>query len=653
MVTKARSRSAKRQTRGKAAGKPARKPQGKPRIRTNRPRQAELPFDEAAPEEPSAPAADETEATPAAGTPAEPEVPPEAEGAIPEPEQGKVRTASRSFRKRNAVELARDQREIAVSEFFLKNRHLLGFDNPKKALLTAIKEAVDNSLDACEEAGILPNIEVEILREGEDRYRIGVEDNGPGIVPKMVPNVFGKLLFGSKFHRLKQSRGQQGIGISAAGMYGQLTTGRPVEIISKPFANKPATYTELLIDTKKNEPKVTLKQEDATNWKDGWTGTRVRIHMEAEPSKGKQSVDTYLEHTVLANPHATIAFTPPEGEKETYARTVEQMPVEPKAIKPHPKGVELGMMIKMLQSTKARNVASFLKSEFSRISAAVAGKILEAAGIPSNSSPKRIAMQDVEKLYRAINSDGLKIMNPPLNCLSPIGEEQILKSLKARLEAQFYAAVSRSPAVYRGNPFLVEAGIAWGVKDMDPEGLVKVYRYANKVPLFYQPGSCAITQAVMETDWKNYSLSQSRGALPAGPAVVFVHMASVWVPFTSESKEAVAPYPEIVKEIKLALQECGRQLGAHLRHAAHVAHEARRRSIFEKYIEEVVQSASAVAKINADALRKHLLAMAHKKTGGGDDGEIPEDGEAGPEAAVPGNGDDAREPGEGGEEPVD
>ncbi len=145
-------------------------------------------------------------------------------------------------RRATAQSMAASQRDISVSEFFAKNRHLLGFDNPRKALLTTIKEAVDNSLDACEEAGIVPEIWIHIEQTGANRYKVGIQDNGPGILKKQIPLIFGKLLYGSKFHRLRMSRGQQGIGISAAGMYGVLTTGKPVKIISKIApASRPTT----------------------------------------------------------------------------------------------------------------------------------------------------------------------------------------------------------------------------------------------------------------------------------------------------------------------------------------------------------------------------------------------------------------------------
>ena len=158
--------------------------------------------------------------------------------AVDSSDDGEAPAGKSTGRRATAQSMASKQRDISVSEFFAKNRHLLGFDNPRKALLTTIKEAVDNSLDACEEAGILPEIWVHIEQTSTDRYKIGVQDNGPGIVKKQIPLIFGKLLYGSKFHRLRQSRGQQGIGISAAGMYGVQTTGKPVKIISRISAKK-------------------------------------------------------------------------------------------------------------------------------------------------------------------------------------------------------------------------------------------------------------------------------------------------------------------------------------------------------------------------------------------------------------------------------
>jgi DNA topoisomerase-6 subunit B len=181
----------------------------------------------------------------------------------------------------------------------------------------------------------------------------------------------------------------------------------------------------------------------------------------------------------------------------------------------------------------------------------------------------------------------VRIMKPPTNCLSITGEELMIKSLEREVDAAFYTAVTRPPAVYRGNPFQVEAALAYGGNWMASDDIVQLYRFANRAPLTYQQSACAITQSAIGTAWRNYGVSQSKGALPTAPMVVMVQIASVWVPFTSESKEAVAHYAEIIKEIKLALQECGRHLARFIRRGAREREEAKKRSYIEQYIPHI------------------------------------------------------------------
>jgi len=509
---------------------------------------------------------------------------------VPKPEEKPEKKPAAKKRNGNGAQaapataesMASMQREISVAEFFQKNRHLLGFDNPRKALLTAIKEAVDNSLDACEEARILPDIRVEIRHtRNEERFVIVVQDNGPGIMKEQIGYIFGKLLYGSKFHRLKMSRGQQGIGISAAGMYGQLTTGKPVKITSRIDASKPAHYYELMINTTKNEP-VIVKNEEI-DWKHE-RGTRVEIELVARYQKGRQSIDEYLEETAIACPHVRIVYRNPEGKTRTFRRGTEVLPAEPCEIRPHPYGVELGLLMKMLKDSKDKWLTSFLHNSFSRVSTNVAKTVAKKARVAPKSKPSRLRHEDVDRIYKAINET--KLMAPPTDCLSPIGLEAIVGGLKKQIKAEFYAAVSRRPAVYRGNPFLVEAGIAYG-GEQDPEGLARLLRFANRVPLLYQKSACAIYDAVVDTGWRNYRIAQSRGALPAGPITIMVHFASSWVPFTSESKEAIADYPEIHKEMRLALQECGRRVSQFLGRRRRAIEDERKRSYIDKYIPHI------------------------------------------------------------------
>ncbi|MEN6631350.1 MAG: DNA topoisomerase VI subunit B [Candidatus Polarisedimenticolia bacterium] len=485
-------------------------------------------------------------------------------------------------RKLDAQDMAAQQREISISEFFTKNRHLLGFDNKRKALLTTVKEAVDNSLDACEESGILPEITVTVQELAADRFLVKIRDNGPGIVREQIPKVFGKLLYGSKFHRYRQSRGQQGIGISAAGMYGLLTTGRPVAIISKTGPRKPAHAYEIAIDTRRNRPEIL--REDVLAPAPFEQGTEVGITLEAEFLRGKRSVDEYLELTALANPHATLLYHPPKGDPARWPRVSRELPPEAREIKPHPHGVELGTLLKILRDSSAKNLVGALSESFSRVTLKVAGEICEKAKVHKSANPRTLDTRTVERLYRAIPE--VKILAPPTNCLAPIGAELIETALRARIQADFFAACTRPPQVYRGNPFQVEVGLAYGGK-LPADELCEVTRFANRVPLLYQAGACAVTKAVQQTSWKAYGLQQSKGAPPSGPMVLFVHLASVWVPFTSESKEAIASYPEIIKEIRLALMEVGRKLGKFVARRARDLDEAKKKGYITKYLPQI------------------------------------------------------------------
>ena len=495
------------------------------------------------------------------------------------------KTATPSRNRETAQTMARRQREISVAEFFQKNRHLLGFDNPAKALLTATKEAVDNSLDACEEAGILPKIEITVEQLSEERFRISITDNGPGIVRAQIPKIFGKLLYGSKFHVLRQSRGQQGIGISAAGMYSQLTTGRPLRITSRTGGKRPAHFFEIQIDTARNEPKVLTDRQ--VEW-DRDHGTRVEMELAGTYKKGRRSVDDYVVQTALANPHAEVLYTPPKGDEFRRERLTSELPREPQAIKPHPHGVELGALISKFRDTRGRTLRGALQADYSRISEKVAEEICRTAGIDPESRPRSLKLPQIEALFQAIPK--IKIMNPPASCIVPIGEELILEGLKKAVKGEFFTSTTRPPAVYRGNPFVVEAGLAFG-GDLPAEELVDLWRFANRVPLQYQQSACAITKAVVGTNlieigWR-LDPQQGKGALPTGPLVLFVHLASVWVPFTSESKEAIAAYPEILRELRLGLQECGRRLGSFLRHRRRMEDAEKKKSFIRAYIPHI------------------------------------------------------------------
>lgn len=521
-----------------------------------------------------------------------------------------------------AEELATKQRDISVGEFFAKNRHLLGFDNKRKALMTTIKEAVDNSLDACEEARILPEILVEVIDMGNDRFKVIVEDNGPGIVKNQIPKIFAKLLYGSKFHAMKQSRGQQGIGISASVMYGQLTTGKPAIITSKIGKDHQAHHYELKINTKENKPEI--HKDETIEWKKE-QGTRIEIDLEATYVGGNQSIDEYLKQTAITNPHVTIIYTNPKAEQIIFPRAVDKMPPESKSIKPHPYGVELGFLMDMMKTTESRTLQSFLSNEFSRVGGETAKQICENSSLLPKMDPHELSREQAEKLMEGIKKT--KLIAPPTDCISPIGGENLEKGLRKEINAEFYCSTGRPPAVYRGNPFVIEAGIAYG-GNQNADEQVRVLRFANRVPLLYQQSACAVTKSILTTAWKNYGINQSKSALPVGPMTVAVSISSVWVPFTSESKEAIAHYPEIIKEIKLALQDCGRQLASYVRKKKKVGMELAKRSYIEKYMPHIgiaLKEILSLSDKDEKAIIEKLKVLLEKKRGKLEDMKFDED----------------------------
>ncbi len=712
-----------------------------------------------------------------------------------------------------AEELAESQRAISIAEFFEKNKHMLGFDSGARALVTAVKEAVDNALDAAEEADIVPDVRVEI-REVGDYYRLIVEDNGPGITEESLPKVFGKLLYGSRFHKREQNRGQQGIGISAAVLYSQLTSGKPAKVTSRTKGSDVAQYYELVIDTDDNEPEIreaeTLSPADSDL---GPThGTRIVLEMEAN-MRARKRLHEYMQNTAVVNPHARIHLKEPKTDGWVDFDRVEgvDLPAETEEIRPHPHGVELGTLLKMLDDTSSHSVSGFLRSEFTRVGQKSAAGIVEqfrdrhfgremawspprkhddadveaavrgavrnkgsdatkafaryvargtdyeddgeshhltglherdraahhevravvdeaadvvarefdatfggtvrekaaaaawgaltddrtadlyalvdaattkkkddatvrglaervaakfrdgAAGAGGSASgggsgsasssgggdrdratretlrsyvdraAKMTEERDeatvgetarenvVEELWAAMRtvpdevpkvssvagdrdaaSDLLEamretdVMAPPTDCLSPITAELVEAGLRKEFDADFYAAATRDADVHGGDPFIVEAGIAYG-GDLDDEGTVDVLRFANRVPLVYQRGACATTDVVKTIGWRNYGLDQPGGSgLPQGPAVVMVHVASTNVPFTSESKDAVANVPAIEDEIELAIREAARELKSYLNKRRSLEKRRRKQDVIAAILPEMAEKLGEV-----------------------------------------------------------
>ncbi|MGQ4555069.1 DNA topoisomerase VI subunit B [Halobellus sp. GM3] len=674
-----------------------------------------------------------------------------------------------------AEELAEGQRAISIAEFFEKNKHMLGFDSGARGLVTAVKEAVDNALDATEEAGIKPDISIEI-RESGDYYTLIVEDNGPGITREQIPKVFGKLLYGSRFHSREQSRGQQGIGISAAVLYSQLTSGKPARVTSRTQRSETAQYFELIIDTDTNEPEIQVDEERAPGESDlsPTHGTRIEMEMEAN-MRARQQLHDYVKHTAVVNPHARLVLDEPKLAEPLRFERVEgaDLPAETEEIRPHPHGVELGTLIKMLGATESYSVSGFLQEEFTRVGSKTAAKVLNSfrdrhfgremgwavprgpdvalddavadavankgaeatetfatrvadtlasrertthseleaivdtvaddvgeeydamfgdtvrenavgaawdvlttdltadlyplvdeatstqkddatvsgladrladkfeAGDPRHRATRaalreyvdrsadrlvseevsfgdtarenvveavwaamRTVPDDVPKVREVADSRDVAselleamretdILAPPTNCLSPITAELVEAGLRKEFDADFYSAATRDAEVHGGDPFIVEAGIAYGGELED--GTVDLLRFANRVPLVYQRGACATTDVVKGIGWRNYGLDQPGGSgMPSGPAVIMIHVASTNVPFTSESKDALANIPAIEDEIELAVREAARELKSYLNKRRSMQKRRKKQDVLGRILPEMADKLSEV-----------------------------------------------------------
>ena len=524
---------------------------------------------------------------------------------------GKVKSKNvknKKTRKTKAHQMAKEQRDIPVSEFFEQNRHILGFDNPTHSLITAVKEGVDNSLDACEQAGILPDLIIKIKNQGKDELSISIEDNGPGIIEENVPNVFGRLLYGSRFGSGKQSRGQQGIGISAAIMYGQLTTGRSAVICTRISKDHLATKITMKLDTRNNRGNVERKEDFI--WKDELQeanedgiypekehGTKVSFSIKGRYREARPSVLEYIKSTSIVNPHAKVVFINPDERVFTFDRAISKLPKLPtEGVKPHPHGVELGQVMRMAQHSSEHQMGKFLRKDFSSMGTKSINDVLKKSRIANIVRPQDLTRIEAKALIESFKSTSIR--TPTSGILVPIGPKLIKMGLKQVLEEyrpDFYTLpISRTPSVFSGTPFLVEVGMVYG-GNLPKDQPIQMLRFANRVPLLYQAGGCAITKAVQSINWRLYGLEQKGGkGTPSGPAIILIHVASTNIPFTSEAKEAIADITEIKKEIVLGLRNNAKTLARHLKKQKKRAKVSEKFDLVQKVLPAIAEKTSSV-----------------------------------------------------------
>ena len=502
-----------------------------------------------------------------------------------------------------ATNLEKEFKEHSVAEFFKKNKQMLGLYGKVRTLTMVIHEYVTNSLDACEETGILPNIDVKLDELGEEYYEVTVTDNGPGVSKENVGKAFGKLLAGTKFHRMMQSRGQQGIGASGCTMLSQMTTGKPSKIISGKEGQKPFAL-EMVIDPKNNEPKISNFKELEKNFR----GTSVQAKFKGVLYRDSdQGPLEYLKRTAIANPHAQLSFRDPMGQKFVFKRTHNTLPERPEEIKPHPKGTTVDDVLSYCKTTKGRTVATFLTNDFDRMGAKGIEEIKKKVHFDMNKDPKTLTWEEAEEIIKAFKT--IDFIAPSTDALRPIGEEQINKSLQSIVQPEFLTVLTRKPSVYAGGyPFQVEIAIAYGGnagRKTGEQTQMEIMRFANRVPLLFDAGNCALTKAVQTIEWKRYDIKDPENS----PVTVFINFISVHIPYTGAGKQAIADEEEVLEEIRLALMQTGRKAGIYIAHKRREAENQQKRLMFYKYIPEICKAISTITKVSEDTLKKNMEKM--------------------------------------------
>ena len=492
-------------------------------------------------------------------------------------------------------------KSLSAAEFFYRNREIAGFANPTRALYQTVRELVENALDATDTHGILPIIKLYIERskDNPNHYIVTVEDNGVGIPPQYVPRAFGQVLFSSKYV-LRQTRGMYGLGAKMAILYGQITTGKPVEVITSPVVSGRIYYFKLNIDIKQNKPLI-LEQK---SWRKNsrWHGTIVSITVEGDWSRARQYIYDYIEKTAVAAPYAELVFRDPDGKVTRYLRAIEKLPPPPKSVKPHPHGVDIEMLKFLIASAKSTTLREFLVESFQGIGEITVDRFLEWAGLDPKADVRKMTVRSLEKLARKLKEyTGFK--PPRADSLSPFSEDIIIAGLERVFKPEFVTAVTRRPSAYSGHPFIIEVGIAYGggVKsDKEPQ----LIRYANKIPLLFDTKSDVAWKVIdpERFDWKQYMVN-----FPA-PLVVLVHVCSTKVPFKGVGKESIADVPEIEREIKNAVREAARRLRRFLSRKRQEEEMRRRVETFLKYVPEVARSLSILmGKSDGEQKIKKLL----------------------------------------------
>jgi len=459
---------------------------------------------------------------------------------------------------------------------------------------------LENSLDACEVHGILPEVYIRISHESGPPeatavYRVRVEDNGSGLPGDVIPSAFGQVLFGSKY-KLRQTRGTFGLGGKMAILYGQITTHGEAYVRSS-TGGKIWEY-QLMIDIQNNKP-IILKQKSSPN-RERWRGTVIEFSTEGDYTRARAKILEYVKQTAIVVPYANLTFVDPKGRLYRFERAAAKMPKPPTETLPHPHGVDVETLKRIIAETKARNLLDFMRNHFQRIGPTTAEKFLSFALLNPKKNPRHMTPEELVKMVNALKAfEGF--IAPDSTCLSPLGEELLQTGIRKELNPEFVAVHQRKPKAYSGFPFIVEVGVAYGGA-IPQTGSILLFRFANKIPLLFDESSDVSWKVVNELmDWRHYKVA------PEIPIAVFVHICSTKIPYKTVGKEFIADRPEVEHEILNGLREVARRLSLYLSRKLHLERDKRRMNIFSKYLPKIAKFSTDLSGRKKVPDVRHLL----------------------------------------------
>ena len=478
--------------------------------------------------------------------------------------------------------------ELSVSAWFYRNRTIAGFDNPARSLYVSVRELVENSLDACEGAGVLPGVyvslqqvktdssEAEGMRKGPQVFRLRIQDNGSGIKREDAPRLLGRMLTGTKF-TLKQSRGTFGLGGSLALLYGQITTQRPIEITTGRRGEESRHRIVMRLDIENNEPILIHEEQQSKDPREH--GTTIVYYLQGDWFRSKRRITEYFLQTSMIVPYASMRFDNPDGESLRLPRVIETLPQQPKEAKPHPRGIDVELLKRMIKVSRRSTLKSFLRGSFQRVGEATAEKFLASAGLDPAAAPKALSNENLVHMMNKLEAYS-GFLAPSSKSLSPAGLD-VLEAGIRRLKPEFVVVRQRSPSVYEGHPFIVEAGVSYG-GELAPG--IRLYRFANRIPLLYDERTDVSSQVIRELNLKNYGLHQN------DPLAFFVHICSTKIPYKTVGKEFIGDIDVIRREIDLGLKDCLRRLGEGVKRKRRVHQQKRRESKLIAYYEFIAET---------------------------------------------------------------